>query len=91
MYDGHLSNRQSLSKHEIRVFMQQKKQLVLIALFSSIHCQVTIGEILSIEFFKERPEYPNTVRILGINEHFDIDPGQTLPYIVLSITAEPVL
>ncbi len=91
MYDGHLSNQQPLPKDEIRVFMEWGKKQVLIAVFSSTRRQPMIGEILSIEFFKEKPEYPNTVRILGISEHFDIEPGQTAPHVVFSIMAEPVL
>lgn len=85
MYDA------PVPRHEIRVFMQQEKRQVLLAAFPSIHRQPMIGEILSIEFFKEKPEYPNIVRILGISEHFDIEAGQTAPHVVFSITAEPLL
>jgi hypothetical protein len=63
IYDAQLSNPHPLPKDKIRLFIQQEKQQVLIASFSSINRQPTIGETRSIEFFKGKPEYPITVYI----------------------------
>lgn len=82
---------QSMPLHEIRVFMQSQAQHILLAEFYSARRYPEVGETLSIELFKDDPQYPNLVRILGIKEHFDVGELQTAPYKVFSITAEPVM
>lgn len=79
-----------LPTQEIRVFVEQQGNQVLVAKFFTVRFQSDVGDTLSIEQFKEEPEHPNTVRILGIREHFDMKGSQAQPYIVFFITAEPV-
>ena len=77
--------------HEIRVFVKRQEQHVLIAEYFSGSRQPRVGETLSIELFKEKPEDPNAVRVLGICEQENAGALQTEPYMVFSILAEAVM
>ena len=90
MYAEPFSYQQPLPTQEIRVFVERHGKQILVAEFLTGSFQSEVGDTLNIALFKEEPEHPNMVRILDIREHFDMKGWQTQPYVVLSITAEPL-
>jgi hypothetical protein len=79
-----------LPAQEIKVFVEREGKQILVANFFTTSFRSMVGDTLDIELFKEEPVHPNTVRILRIREHFDAKDSQAQPFVVLSITGEPV-
>ena len=75
--------RQFFPVHEYHVFMEVQGDRVLIAHYSSNRRPPDVGGRLIIESFKERPEFPDEVKVLDVREQSENDT------IVFQITVEP--
>ena len=75
---------------EFRIFMQVDGENLLVASYFSGGDPPDVGQILDIKVFKQEPGYPDAVRILSLEEHYDVVPSGTTAVIIYSVTAEPV-
>lgn len=75
---------------EFRVFLEENGQGVLIAQYFCSDEPPDVGSLLDIRSFKERPEYPDEVKVLSVKELRLLPAGLEDQLVMFFVVAERV-